>query len=79
MNDKNACTADRPLNILVFQQNGRGESKVKGIRQYGGRMFDITLITIDEALPPVVERKLQKSKLSLMWSSPLREVPNWPL
>ncbi len=55
MNDKNACNADHPLNILVFQQNGRGESKVKGIRHYGGRRFDINLITIDEALPPVVD------------------------
>ena len=50
-----AGSAERPLNILVFQQKGRGESKVKGIRQYGGRRFDITLITIDEDLPPVVD------------------------
>ncbi len=47
--------SEHPLKIVVFQQNGRGESKVKGIRQYGGRRFDITLITIDEDLPPVVD------------------------
>ena len=44
-----------PLRITVLQQRGRGESKVKGIRQYGGDLFDITLITIEQALPPVVD------------------------
>jgi hypothetical protein len=52
---RNACKIDRPLKILVFQQGGRGESKVKGIRQYGQSQFDITLITIDQPLPPVVD------------------------
>lgn len=52
---RDACKIDRPLKILVFQQGGRGESKVKGIRQYGQSQFDITLITIDQPLPPVVD------------------------
>ena len=51
----NACTIDRPLNILVFQQAGRAESKVKGIRRHGGNRFAITVITIDQPLPPVVD------------------------
>ncbi len=46
---------DHPLKILVFQQNGRGESKVKGIQRYGKNQFDITLITIDQPLPLVVD------------------------
>lgn len=51
----NTCTPDHPLKIVVFQQGGRGESKIKGIRQYGGNRFEITSITIDQALPPVVD------------------------
>ena len=52
---QNACNTNRPLKILVFQQNGRGESKVKGIQRYGKNQFDVTLITIEQPLPPVVD------------------------
>ena len=56
MNEKhNACRPDRPLKILVFQEGGRGESKVKGIQRYGQNQFVITLVTIDQPLPPVVD------------------------
>ena len=56
MNEKrNACNTDRPLKVLVFQEGGRGESKVKGIQRYGQNQFDITLVTIDQPLPPVVD------------------------
>ena len=56
MNDQQiTCSTNRPLKILVFQQGGRGESKVKGIRRYGKNQFDLTLITIDQPLPPVVD------------------------
>jgi hypothetical protein len=58
MNDQqrqHACHTNRPLKILVFQQDGRGESKVKGIQRYGKDQFDLTLITIDQPLPPVVD------------------------
>lgn len=51
----NDCSVDRPLKVLVFQQGGRAESKVKGIQRYGGTRFDISLITIDQSLPPVVD------------------------
>ena len=46
---------DRPMKILVFQQGGRGESKVKGIQRYGQNRFTVTLITIDQPLPAVVD------------------------
>ena len=49
------CRPGRPLKVLVFQQGGRGESKVRGIRRYGEDQFELSLITIDHALPPVVE------------------------
>jgi hypothetical protein len=51
----NACHLDHPLKVLVFQQGGRGESKVKGIGRYGQNQFDITLVTIDQPLPLVVD------------------------
>jgi hypothetical protein len=54
-NAQKRCSIDHPLKILVFQQGGRGESKVKGIRQHGKNLFDITLITIDQPLPLVVD------------------------
>lgn len=56
MNDASRdCSIGRPLRVLVYQQDGRGESKIKGIRQYGGNRFSLTLITIDQPLPPVVD------------------------
>jgi hypothetical protein len=45
----------RPLKVMVFQQGGRAESKVKGIRRYGQDRFNITLITLDQLLPAVVD------------------------
>lgn len=51
----NACPGGRPIRITVFQQGGRAESKVRGIRTYGGDCFAVELITIDQPLPPVVD------------------------
>ena len=53
--NNNACSTDHPLKVLVFQEGGRAESKVKGIQRYGQNQFEITLITIDQPLPPVVD------------------------
>ena len=44
-----------PQRILVFQQNGSGESKIRGIRKYGKDIFVIETISIDESLPPIVD------------------------
>lgn len=41
--------------IVVFQQNASGEAKIKGIEQYGGKRFDIQTISIDDALPQVLD------------------------
>ena len=41
--------------ILVFQQNGSGESKIQGIRRYGKERFIIETVSIDEALPPILD------------------------
>lgn len=42
-------------NILILQQHGKGESKIEGIREYGGRRFEIETFSIDEALPPILD------------------------
>ena len=41
--------------IVVFQQNGSGEKKIEGIREYGRGLFDLQCIHIDEELPPVID------------------------
>jgi len=41
--------------IIVFQQNGSGESKVKGIRKYGIKLFTLDLVSIDIPLPPILD------------------------
>ena len=43
------------MKILVFQQNQKGESKIAGIRKYGGNRFTIDVISIDNDLPPVMD------------------------
>lgn len=41
--------------ILVFQQDGSGESKIQGIRKYGKEHFIIETVSINEALPPILD------------------------
>ena len=41
--------------ILVFQQNGSGENKIRGIRRYGKELFIIKTISIDQSLPPILD------------------------
>ena len=41
--------------ILVFQREGSGESKIKGIKEFGEGMFDIEVISIDMPLPHIIE------------------------
>jgi len=41
--------------ILVFQQGGSGENKIRGIRQYGGERFIIETYDIDAPLPDLIE------------------------
>ena len=41
--------------ILVFQENGSGEQKIQGIREYGNDLFSIESISIDISLPPLVD------------------------
>jgi hypothetical protein len=41
--------------IMVFQQRGRGENKIAGIREYGGGLFLLDVVSISGDLPPVIE------------------------
>lgn len=41
--------------ILVFQQCGSGESKIRGIREYGGDRFALETFSIDEPLPAIID------------------------
>jgi len=43
------------LKIVVFQQNGSGESKIAGITKFGQDRFDLQMISIDMPLPPVID------------------------
>lgn len=40
---------------MVFQQNGSGEKKISGLRKYGGDLFELNIVNIDEILPPVLD------------------------
>lgn len=40
---------------MVFQQNGSGETKIAGLRKYGGELFQLEIINIDAVLPLVLD------------------------
>ena len=52
MNDNNEKMKQK---IIVFQQNGSGETKINGLRKYGGDLFDLEVVNIDALLPPVLD------------------------
>ena len=41
--------------IIVFQQNGSGETKINGLRRYGKDLFELEVINIDKILPSVLD------------------------
>lgn len=41
--------------IMVFQQNGSGERKISGLREYGGDLLELEIVDIDEVLPIVID------------------------
>ncbi len=52
--DQEACGA-QPQRIAVFQQNGSGENKIRGIAEYGKELFNILRFDIDGPLPGVLD------------------------
>jgi thymidylate synthase len=54
--DTNTCRRSMAVQtILVFQQSGSALSKIEGIRRFGGNGIDLTIISIDEALPAILD------------------------
>lgn len=45
-----------PQRIIIFQQDGSGESKIQGIRKYGKDLFILEVVSINDSLPPVIEQ-----------------------
>ncbi len=43
------------MNILVFQEAGSAEKKIKGIKKYGDNISIKKVISIDDALPEVID------------------------
>ena len=41
--------------IAVFQQQGSAEKKIQGILRHGENLFEVEVISIDEALPALIE------------------------
>lgn len=46
---------EKKQRILVFQQNGSGESKIVGLKKFGGELVEVKVIDITEALPHVLD------------------------
>ena len=49
------CARIPSQNLLIFQQNGSAESKIKGIEKYGNGYFSLKVISIDTPLPPIID------------------------
>ncbi len=44
-----------PQKITIFQQNGSGENKIAGVREYGDEIIKLEIISIDDVLPLLIE------------------------
>jgi hypothetical protein len=51
MNEETAS----PTQVLVFQQKGSGENKIKGIREFGGGDFEVQTCDIEAQLPKIID------------------------
>ena len=52
MKDEGLSTQQR---LIVFQQNGSGEQKIAGLKEYGGDLFNIIVYNIDGIFPPILD------------------------
>ena len=41
--------------VLLFQQNSKGESKIRGLLKYGGNLFELETLSINAALPEILD------------------------
>jgi len=47
--------SENKQHIAVFQQNGSGEKKIKGIEEYGEDKFILQKYSIEEQLPEIID------------------------
>ena len=58
-NSKSKVRLQKPAseiqNIMLFQQNGSGDKKIEGVRQYVNNCFSLEVVSIDAHLPMVID------------------------
>ena len=54
-NEKSNTNTDRPQRIAVFQQNGSAQSKIAGLKKYGGDSVALEIFDLPLGLPPVID------------------------
>ncbi len=52
-------TENEKQKIVVFQQNGSGEKKIRAIREREQEKISLSVVSIDGALPPVIDNAAQ--------------------
>ena len=55
MERNSSSRQDRPQRVTVFQQDGSGERKIAGVRLHGGDSIELSVVSIDGPLPPVLD------------------------
>ena len=54
-NEKSNINADRPQRIAVFQQGDSAQSKIAGLKKYGGSNVTLDIFDLPLGLPPVID------------------------
>lgn len=52
-------TENEKQKIVVFQQNGSGEKKIRAIREREQEKISLSVVSIDGPLPPVIDNAAQ--------------------
>lgn len=55
MENRNSANTTPLQRVVVFQQNGSGERKIAGVREYGADIIALEIVSIDEPLPLVLD------------------------
>jgi hypothetical protein len=55
MKNEEICRRTGVQNITVFQQKGSGESKIRGIREYGKNRYCLHTVSVDADLPELID------------------------
>ena len=50
-----SMSEQQPEHILVFEQNGSGQKKIQGIKEYGGDQFEVQSVDISQSLPEIID------------------------